>query len=186
MIEFIKKLDIDETSKNALIGAFNEEKVKFDNDIKSLTDNFKNEKDTLKESLNKYKDYEDIKAKVSEYEASSLKDKADIEALKQRADSENINFAIEKELLKSNAKHTDLLMNAVNKDNIKFENGKITGIDEALTGLKENYSDLFNSNNLKGNDPARKTKSPEVFNADNMSAQDLANNWDKFMQSKRR
>lgn len=64
-----------------------------------------------------------------------------------------ISGAVEKALLSSKAKHSDLLTGKIDREKLIIgEDGKIIGIDEQITSLKENYKDLFESK-LSGNPP---------------------------------
>ena len=186
MIDLIKKLGLEETQEKALIGAFNEEKSKFDKSLNDLQAEFLNKEKTLKEELSKFNDYDDLKTKLADFEQENANTKLQLEEMKNRGINDKMNFEIEKRLLKENAKHVDLLMSAFDKSAVKFENDTFTGIEEGLNKLKESYSDLFNQQAIKGLEPQQKTKSPQSFNPDNMSAQELANNWDKYMESQRR
>ena len=60
--------------------------------------------------------------------------------------------AIEKALSGAKAKHVDLLSTKIDREKLIIsEDGKISGLDEQLTGLKETYKDLFEEE--KAQDP---------------------------------
>ncbi len=186
MIDLIKKLGLEETQEKALIGAFNEEKSKFDKSLNDLQTEFLNKEKTFKEELSKFNDYDDLKTKLADFEQENANTKQQLEEMKTKGLNDKINFEIEKRLMKENARHIDLLMGAFDKSTVKYENDTLTGIDEGINKLKESCSDLFGTQEIKGLEPQQKTKSPQSFNPDNMSAQELANNWEKYMESQRR
>lgn len=64
-----------------------------------------------------------------------------------------IDTAIEKALVTSKAKHTDLIAGKFDREKITVKDGTVTGVDEQLKGFKETYKDLFEEK-LGGNPPA--------------------------------
>lgn len=95
----------------------------------------------------------DLKAANLDNEALQQTVKQHEEALEtQKSDFEKkmndlvINGAIEKALLGSKAKHSDLLTGKIDREKlIVGDDGKVIGIDEQISGLKESYKDLFES-----------------------------------------
>lgn len=93
-----------------------------------------------------------------------------------------VDAAIEKALLGSKAKHTDLLTGKFDRDKITVKDGTVTGVDEQLKTFKDTYKDLFEEK-LSGRTPANPdgitpTGSSGfdsiVNNADNMTAEQVA------------
>lgn len=93
----------------------------------------------------------DLKAANLDNEALQQTVKQHEEALEtQKSDFEKkmndlvINGAIEKALLGSKAKHSDLLTGKIDREKLIIgDGGKVIGIDEQISGLKESYKDLF-------------------------------------------
>lgn len=185
MIDFIKKLGLDETTENALIGAWNEKKASFDKTITDLESVKSQIESDYKEKLKGFKDYDTIKEKVNELEQQISQKDVEIEQSKNRNINDRLDFEIEKRLLQGNYAHPELLKSAIDKSSIKYEDGKFNGLDEALNTIKEKYSDMAQAN-LKGATPQQKTKSPTQLDVNNMSAEDIAKNWTKIMEQRRK
>ena len=116
------------------------------------------------------------------------------ETIKQlKEDSENkikgltLDNAINSALSKSGAKHGELLAGKFDKSKLGIdEQGKVTGIDEQMKDIKEQYKDLFEAE-LSGIPPAAGSDSTEVntyenlvSNADNMTAEQVAEQFIKI------
>lgn len=93
-----------------------------------------------------------------------------------------VDAAIEKALLGSKAKHTDLLTGKFDRDKITVKDGTVTGVDEQLKTFKDTYKDLFEEK-LSGRTPANpdgitptgnSAFETIVNNADNMTAEQVA------------
>lgn len=88
-------------------------------------------------------DNEALQKTIKEHEDALKTQKADFD--KQMKDI-TINTAIEKALLGSKAKHSDLLTGKIDREKLIIgDDGKVIGIDEQISGLKETYKDLFES-----------------------------------------
>ena len=86
-------------------------------------------------------DNETLQQTIKEHEKTIKTQKADYEA---KVRNLTLDSAIEKALANAKAKHTDLLSTKIDRDKLVIsEDGKVTGIDEQLKGLKDNYKDLF-------------------------------------------
>ena len=86
-------------------------------------------------------DNETLQQTINEHEKTIKTQKADYEA---KVRNLTLDSAIEKALVNAKAKHTDLLSGKIDRDKLVIsEDGKVTGIDEQLKGLKDNYKDLF-------------------------------------------
>ncbi|EJO5347305.1 phage scaffolding protein [Clostridium botulinum] len=124
-------------------------------------------------------DNEALQTKVKEYEDTIKTQKADYEA---KVRNLTLDSAIEKALSGAKAKHSDLLSTKIDKEKLLIsEDGKVTGLDEQLKGLKDTYKDLFQEK-ISGATPANPESGSKVNNtyealmnnADSMSAEEVA------------
>lgn len=192
--QFLKSLELDDPKIKTITNRMEVE-------IKKAASNV--EKDVME----KFKDYEELKDKASKASTlekdlekvnSILEEKSnECKTLEETLEKSNkdwesklndtvIGKEIEKSLL--NVKNGELLIPQINKESIKLnKDGKVEGLAEQMETLKANYPDFFNSEKqLSGQAPQQNTQSPQMFNAENMNSQELAKNWTKFMESKRR
>lgn len=124
-------------------------------------------------------DNEALQTKVKEYENTIKTQKADYEA---KVRNLTLDGAIEKALAGAKAKHTDLLSTKIDREKLLIsEDGKVSGLDEQLKGLKETYKDLFEEKisgstpaNPEGGSKGNNTYEALMANADNMSAEEVA------------
>lgn len=143
--EFLKELGLDkeqidkimeENGKdiNATKDDAKKELENKDKEIETLTTQSKD----LQKDLKKYQDMniDDIKKNADEWE-NKFND-----TQKELADFKN-NSLLEKELLGANVHDVEMLSKAINHDLLKFEDGKIVGLDEQLKDLQENKAFLF-------------------------------------------
>ena len=124
-------------------------------------------------------DNEALQTKVKEYEDTIKNQKADYEA---KVRNLTLDSAIEKALNNANAKHGDLLSSKIDREKLVIDNdGKVTGLDEQIKGLKDNYKDLFEEKitgippaNPEGGSRGNNTYEALVANADKMTAEEVA------------
>lgn len=124
-------------------------------------------------------DNEALQTKVKEYENTIKTQKADYEA---KVRNLTLDGAIEKALAGAKAKHSDLLSTKIDREKLLIsEDGKVSGLDEQLKGLKETYKDLFEEKisgptpaNPEGGTKGNNTYEALMANADNMSAEEVA------------
>ncbi|UZP02298.1 phage scaffolding protein [Clostridium botulinum] len=133
---------------------------------------------TIKDLKKNNGDNETLQKTIKDHEVT-------IETLKKDSEAKIRNItldgAIEKALTKSKAKHTDLLATKIDREKLVIsEDGKVSGLDEQLKGLKESYKDLFEEK-LSGKPPVNTESSLSnntfealVNNADNMTAEEVA------------
>ena len=185
--QFLKSLELDEGK----IRTIND---KFNSIIKETSSKVE------KEVLERFKDYEEVKSKASKLEKdlekvnSTLEEKSNayktLEKNTKEFESKLNDTIITKEIEKAllNIKNGELLMPQINKANIKLnKDGKVEGLAEQMETLKANYPDFFNAEKqLSGQVPQQNTQSPQLVNFDEMNSKELAKNWAKFMESKRR
>ena len=105
-----------------------------DKEIETLTTQSKD----LQKDLKKYQDMniDDIKKNAEDWETKFN------DTQKELANVKN-NSLLEKELLGANTHDVEMLSKALNHDLLKFEDGKIIGLDEQLKELQENKPFLF-------------------------------------------
>ena len=96
---------------------------------------------TIKDLKKNNADNEALQTKVKEYEDNMKTQKAEYEA---KVRNLTLDAAIEKALGGAKAKHTDLLSTKIDREKLIINaDNTVTGLDEQINGLKENYKDLF-------------------------------------------
>lgn len=124
-------------------------------------------------------DNETLQKTIKDHEETIKTQKADYEA---KVRNLTLDSAIEKALAGAKAKHSDLLSTKIDREKLLIsEDGKVSGLDEQLKGLKETYKDLFEEK-ISGSTPANPEKGSLgnntyealMANADNMSAEEVA------------
>ena len=104
---------------------------------------------TIKDLKKNNADNEALQTKITDYENTIKTQKAEYEA---KVRNLTLDGAIEKALSGAKAKHVDLLSTKIDREKLIIsEDGKVSGLDEQLTGLKETYKDLFEEE--KAQDP---------------------------------
>lgn len=135
--------------------------------------------DTIKELKKNNGDNETLQKTIKAHEDTikQLKAEHDVELKGMRIDS-----AITKLLADSKAKHPDLLAGKFDREKLLVsDDGKVTGLDEQLKGLKETYKDMF-TQTVAGREPANPdtkytgntTFESLVNSADTMTAEEVA------------
>ena len=147
-----------------VLGAYTEElkgfipKTRFDevNDAKKdLEQQLKDRDKQLKELGDKAKDNEELSKQIRELQEANKTTKEQYET---KLKDLKIEAAIREKL--TDTKYPDLLITKFDKSKLVVgADGTVSGIDEQLTGLKEQYKDLFTPD-VKGNPPYNKDKSP--------------------------
>lgn len=100
------------------------------------------------------KDNEDLQATIKTHEATITTLKADGAAKEKEL---TISAAIDKILAVNKAKHSDLIANKFDREKLTLsEDGKVVGLDEQLTGIKETYKDMFEGTEENNTDPTYK------------------------------
>ena len=93
-----------------------------------------------------------------------------------------IDSAITKILADNKAKHPDLLAGKFDREKLLVtDDGKVTGLDDQLKGLKETYKDMF-TQTVAGREPNNPDSKPTgnttfeslVNSADTMTAEEVA------------
>lgn len=101
----------------------------------------------------KYADYDDLKAKAEAFEAEKRQReeaemteaekarkeadelKAQLESLQQQREQDAINAAIEEALRKENVKYIEQAKRLADLTSVKYEDGKVVGIEDAVSNL---------------------------------------------------
>lgn len=138
---------------------------------KALEAEITNRDTQLKELSEKAKGNAELELKIKELTESNTKSKSEYDT---KIKDITISNEIEKALLKSNAKFSDLLVGKFDKSKIELlQDGTVKGIDEQITSLKETYKELFGETkivgqqpNLNGGNPRHTPELDEMSDAD--------------------
>jgi len=96
-------------------------------------------------------DNETLQKTIKDHEATIKTQKAEYDT---KVRNLTLDSAIEKALSTAKAKHSDLLSTKIDREKLLIsEDGKVSGLDEQLKGLKETYKDLFEEK-ISGATPA--------------------------------
>lgn len=150
MEEFIKSLKLEATTEKALLGALGQEKDAWNKNLDEIKATALKEKEKVendfKEFKNVHKDYDLVKEQLKTIQASEASLRAENEKISKSALNDKLDFEIEKTLMSKNAKHIDLLKNAIDKNSIEYdpEKKEFKGLNEAIQKTEESYKDLFN------------------------------------------
>lgn len=148
-------------------------------ELEDVKNQLKEANSTITDLKKNNADNEALQTKVKEYEDTIKNQKADYEA---KVRNLTLDSAIEKALSNANAKHRDLLSSKIDREKLVIGNdGKVTGLDEQIKGLKDNYKDLFEEKitgippaNPEGGSRGNNTYEALVANADKMTAEEVA------------
>lgn len=109
--------------------------------LEDITKQLEEANNTIKDLKKNNADNEALQNQVKEYEEKIKIQKADYES---KVRNLTLDAAIEKALSVAKAKHTDLLSSKIERDKLVInDDNTITGLDEQINSLKENYKDLF-------------------------------------------
>lgn len=122
-----------------------------------------NEKKVVEENLEKLESNLDdnyvTKDKFDKLKQDRAIDKATIENIKESHQSElnqiKYDSVLEGHLSESKVKsqYADIIKGLIDKDSLKFEDGKLEGIEEVLKSAKETYADLFEADTSEPGTP---------------------------------
>lgn len=192
MEELLKKLGFTEEQIQKIIGGMKENKIyttkeenieerynKLKGQKEDIEGQLKTANGTIKDLKQNNGDNEELQKTIKQHENTIKTLKTDSE---KKIRSLTLDSAINNLLTKSKAKHSDLLAAKFDREKLVInEDGTVTGLDEQLKGLKENYKDLFEEK-ISGSTPANPESGSKVNNtyealmnnADNMSAEEVA------------
>ena len=124
--------------------------------LEDATKQLEEANNTIKDLKKNNADNEALQTKVKEYEDNMKTQKAEFDT---KVRNLTLDAAIEKALSVAKAKHTDLLSSKIERDKLVInDDNTITGLDEQLNSLKENYKDLFEAT-VQGNTPDNTSQS---------------------------
>lgn len=135
--------------------------------------------DTIKDLKKNNADNETLQTTIKNHETTINQLKKDHE---KEMKGIKIDSAISKILADNQARHSDLLAGKFDREKlIVSEDGKVTGLDEQLKGIKETYKDMFTPS-VSGRTPANPDSSSSgnatfeslVNSADTMTAEEVA------------
>lgn len=134
---------------------------------------------TISDLKKNNKDNSELQETIKTHEAT-------IKTMKEEHEKEmrgiRIDSAISKAMTANKAKYPELLSGKIDREKLVIgEDGKVSGLDEQLKGLKETYKDMFTQNiggktppNPENNLGGNTTFEALVNNADNMTAEEVA------------
>lgn len=184
--EFLKGLGLTEEQIKSIMAEngkdIEAEKEKSKAAITELEDTktqLKTANSTITELKKNNGDNETLQKTIKDHEETIKTQKADYDT---KVRNLTLDSAIEKALTGAKAKHTDLLSTKIDREKLLIsEDGKVSGLDEQLKGLKETYKDLFEEKisgatpaNPEGGTKGNNTYEALMANADNMSAEEVA------------
>ena len=139
--EDLKAQGLTDEQVNFVMAEYGKDMTASKTKIATLEDELKVQKGVLEEKNTKIKELEsiDVEAmKKAEYEKGKAEGTAEMEKFK-------FNNALDNALREAKVKDSKAISGLLNMDNIKFEDGKITGLDEQVETLKESHDYLFHS-----------------------------------------
>ncbi len=184
--EFLKGLGLTEEQIKSIMGengkdieAEKEKSKAATTELEDTKTQLKTANTTITDLKKNNGDNETLQKTIKDHEETIKTQKADYEA---KVRNLTLDSAIEKALAGAKAKHSDLLSTKIDREKLLIsEDGKVSGLDEQLKGLKETYKDLFEEKisgstpaNPEGGSKGNNTYEALMANADNMSAEEVA------------
>lgn len=105
-----------------------------------LDEQIKTANATIEDLKKNNKDNEDLQKAIQDHEAT-------IEKLKQESVQKDFNYALDSALKDNKCKNAKALKALLNLDDIKFNEGKLEGLESQLNALKESDGYLFETSN---------------------------------------
>lgn len=139
--EELKAQGLTDEQVNYVMAEYGKDMTASKTKIATLEDELKVQKGVVEEKNTKIKELEgvDIEAlKKAEYEKGKAEGTAEMETFK-------FNNALDNALREAKVKDSKAISGLLKMDEIKFEDGKITGLDEQIKTLKESHDYLFHS-----------------------------------------
>lgn len=116
------------------------------NTLKETADQLRTD---LKEMKEKAKGNDELTKQITALETQLQENETKIKDVRTSA-------AIERELLKANAKFPDLLVGKFDKSKVEvLEDGTVKGLEDQLKVIKESYKDLFGETKIAGTPPGK-------------------------------
>jgi hypothetical protein len=129
---------------------------------KVLEADIKTRDNQLNELSEKAKGNEELSKQIKDLTDLNTKNKTEYES---KIRDISFNNAVEKALIKENAKYTDILIPKFDKSKLVLnDDGSVVGLDEQIKTLKESYKDLFGTDNpgSSGFNPSSSNNAKEV------------------------
>lgn len=157
--------------------------------IKALETEYNTEITKIKEEAVKpYADYETLKTNLNEANLKNTSYEKDIksltknhEQLQEKYNNSLMDNAINMGLIEEGIKYPDLFACKIDRTSVKLEDGKVIGLKEQISTLKDKYADILNPT------PSGKTPPPsgdprEPIDITQMSPEQIHKNWDKLFK----
>jgi predicted nuclease with TOPRIM domain len=127
------------------------------------------DKKALKEMKEQAKGNDELTMQITALETQLQENETKINDLRTTA-------AIERELLKANAKFPDLLLGKFDKSKVEvLEDGTVRGLDDQIKTVKESYKDLFGEWKIVGKPPGKGGSNPDPDTKNNPWKRDSIN-----------
>lgn len=138
--DFLENLGLEADVIDKVMSEHGKDITSFKTEIATLKDDLKVRDGVIQNKNSKIQELEKINIdELKEQEFSKGKEAGLSELNKFKFES-----AMESELKKHNIRDVEAIKGFLNTESIKFEDGKISGLDEQITPLKEKKSYLFN------------------------------------------
>lgn len=151
--ELLKALSLTDEQINNITAKMKEEKIyttslenaderytKLKGQKADLDEQIKTANATIEDLKKNNKDNEALQKAIQEHETT-------IENLKKESAQKDFNYALDSVLKDNKCKNTKALKALLDLDNIKFNEGKLEGLEGQLTALKESDGYLFDTSN---------------------------------------
>ncbi|WP_278683411.1 phage scaffolding protein, partial [Paraclostridium bifermentans] len=120
--------------------------------VKSLETEYNTEITKIKEEAVKpYADYETLKTNLNETQLKNTTYQKDIksltkdkEQLQEKYNNSLMDNAINMGLIEEGIKYPDLFASKIDRNSVKLEDGKVIGLKEQISTLKDKYADILN------------------------------------------
>ena len=196
MLEVLKNCGVEEEKANEIVKAMNEAKIYTTNleNVDVRYNKLQEQKKQLEEASKTYqkqleeltKNNADVEALNKLVEQLQLSNKELETNHKQEMDRLQFNFALEGALTNAKSKNNKALKALLNMDNIKYQEGKLEGLQEQIEALQKDASYLFDLNNAPQNTGGigqfgRGGSTAPKFTCDDikkMSAEEINKNWE--------
>ena len=196
MLEILKNCGVDEEKASEIVKAMSEAKIyttnlenvdvrynKLQEQKKQLEEASKNYEKQLKDLTKNNADVEALNKLVEQLQLSNKELEANH---KQEMNKLQFDFALEGALNSAKSKNNKALKALLNMDSIKYQDGKLEGLQEQIEALQNDASYLFDLNTAPQNTGGlgsfgRNSNTVPKFTSDDikrMSAEEINQNWE--------
>ena len=161
MLEILKNCGVEEEKANEIVKAMNEAKIYTTNleNVDVRYNKLQEQKKQLEEASKTYqkqleeltKNNADVEALNKLVEQLQLSNKELEENHSKEMHNLQFNFALEGALTNAKSKNNKALKALLNMDNIKYQEGKLEGLQEQIEALQKDASYLFDLDTTPGN-----------------------------------